>query len=54
MAKEPTEASKVGICGLIMGFTGRTRTVTPPGKTLGVILEGASPAEQVGRTGITE
>ena len=29
---EPTEASKVGICGVITVFTGRTQTVTPGGK----------------------
>ena len=43
MAREPTEASKVGTRRVITDFTGRNRTVTPPGTSLDVVLEGDSP-----------
>ena len=53
VAREPTEARKVGTRRVITDFTGRTQTVTPPGTALEMVLEGASPAERVGRTDIT-
>ena len=54
MDGEPIEANKVGTRGMITTFIVRTRTVTPPGIVLELVLEGAAPANQVRRMNITE
>ena len=46
VAREPAEVRRVGTSGVIKDFTGRTRTVTPPGAALEVVLEGAPLAER--------
>ena len=42
VARETTEAIKVGTCGVIAAFMGRNRMVTPPGTALKVVVEGVS------------
>ena len=54
VARETTEAIKVGTCGVIAAFMGRNRMVTPPGTALKVVVEGAPPIERVNRAEIME
>ena len=54
MAGEPTEARRVGTRGVITAFKVTTRTFTPLGAVLEVVLVGADLAERVSRKEITE
>ena len=54
VAREPTEAIKVGTRGLITAFMGRTRIVAPQVTALKVVVEGEPPTERVNRAEIVE